>query len=177
MIDLSVYKLADEQVADYKEVFMLFDKDQDGVLSFNELWTAIKALGQRPSENNLLKMVRSVSEDKLYDTIEFNEFLQMMYKQQEDDINMDALMEAFKTFDKDNDGFLTTEELKKMMKGRMNKKDLDCMLTEADSDNDGRINCKEFCLVLCADIAANSKAKKKKSKDNANRIKEENEKN
>ena len=41
-------------------------------------------------------MVRSVSEDKLYDTIEFNELLQMMYKQQEDDINMSALMEAFK---------------------------------------------------------------------------------
>ena len=41
-------------------------------------------------------MVRSVSEDKLYDTIEFNEFLQMMSKQQEDDINMNALVEAFK---------------------------------------------------------------------------------
>merc|ERR1711936_73615 len=177
MIDLSVYKLADEQVAEYKEVFMLFDKDQDGVLSFNELWTAIKALGQRPSENNLLKMVRSVSEDKLYDTIEFNEFLQMMYKQQEDDINMDALVEAFKTFDKDNDGFLTTDELRKIMRGRMNKKDLEEMVREADSDNDGFINCKEFCGILCADVAAFSKAKKKKSKDNANRIKEENEKN
>ena len=44
----------------------------------------------------MLKMVRSVSEDKLYDTIEFNEFLQMMSKQQEDDINMNALVEAFK---------------------------------------------------------------------------------
>ena len=44
----------------------------------------------------MLKMVRSVSEDKLYDTIEFNEFLQMMSKQQEDDINMEALVEAFK---------------------------------------------------------------------------------
>ena len=41
-------------------------------------------------------MVRSVSEDKLYDTIEFNEFLKMMSKQQEDDINMEALVEAFK---------------------------------------------------------------------------------
>ena len=47
-------------------------------------------------EKILLKMVRSVSEDKLYDTIEFNEFLQMMSKQQEDDINMTALVEAFK---------------------------------------------------------------------------------
>ena len=103
-------------MAEYKEVFMLFDKDQDGVLSFTELGTAMKTLGQRPSgdkevedllnpkkyffitfeEKNLLKMVRSVSEDKLYDTIEFNEFLKMMSKQQEDDINMDALVEAFK---------------------------------------------------------------------------------
>ena len=44
----------------------------------------------------MLKMVRSVSEDKLYDTIEFNEFLQLMSKQQEDEINMDALVDAFK---------------------------------------------------------------------------------
>ena len=41
-------------------------------------------------------MVRSVSEDKLYNTIEFNEFLLMMEKQQETEINLDGLMEAFK---------------------------------------------------------------------------------
>ena len=41
-------------------------------------------------------MVHSVSEDKLYDTIEFNEFLKMMSKLQDEEINMDALIEAFK---------------------------------------------------------------------------------
>ena len=45
----SEHKLEEEQVAEYKEVFMLFDKDQDGVLSFTELGTAMKTLGQRPS--------------------------------------------------------------------------------------------------------------------------------
>ena len=40
-------------------------------------------------------MVRSVSEDKVYNTIEFNEFLQMMSKQEEEEINMVSLMEAF----------------------------------------------------------------------------------
>ena len=48
----------------------------------------------------------------------------------------------FRIFDKDNDGFLTTDELRKIMKGRMSKKDLDMMVKEADSDNDGFINCK-----------------------------------
>ena len=48
------------------------------------------------SEKNLQKMVRSVSEDKLYDTIEFNEFLQMMSKQEEEEITEESLIEAFK---------------------------------------------------------------------------------
>ena len=41
-------------------------------------------------------MVRSVSEDKLYDTIEFNEFLQMMSKQMTRPINHQDLVEAFR---------------------------------------------------------------------------------
>ena len=31
------WNLTKEQVADLKEVFMLFDKDEDGVLTFHEL--------------------------------------------------------------------------------------------------------------------------------------------
>ena len=41
-------------------------------------------------------MVNSVSEDKVNYTIEFNEFLRMMSKQEEEELNMDSLMEAFK---------------------------------------------------------------------------------
>ena len=41
-------------------------------------------------------MVRSVSEDKLNNTIEFNEFLQMMSKQQEDEVDREEVREAFK---------------------------------------------------------------------------------
>ena len=68
------------------------------------------------------------------------------------------------------------------MKGRMNKKDLDCMVRDADTDNDGFINCKgwrtkklnisirsllllpEFCLLLCADVAQTEKKCAKKGK-------------
>ena len=41
-------------------------------------------------------MVRSVSEEKLYNSIELNEFLQMMSKQEEEDIKEDSLVDAFK---------------------------------------------------------------------------------
>ena len=47
-------------------------------------------------------------------------------------------------FDKDKDGFLTVRELRKIMSSmgeKMPRKELDAMIKEADSDNDGLINC------------------------------------
>ena len=41
-------------------------------------------------------MVRDVSEDKMYDTIEFNEFLTMIGKQSKNPITKESLVEAFK---------------------------------------------------------------------------------
>ena len=49
---------------------------------------------------------------------------------------------VFRIFDSDNDGFVTRDELRKIMKERMAKKDLEAMVKEADGDNDGFINCK-----------------------------------
>ena len=42
-------QLSEEEVLEYKEVFQLFDKDEDGVLSFSELSNAINTLGHRHS--------------------------------------------------------------------------------------------------------------------------------
>ena len=93
-------------------MFLLFDKDQNGVLSLAELGTAMKTLGQRLAgdkqgakisnfgaiivEDDLLLMVREVSQDKTNNTIEFNEFLKMMAKQEEKEVPEKELTEAFK---------------------------------------------------------------------------------
>ena len=47
-------------------------------------------------EERLLENVREISEDYIYDTIEFNEFLQMMAKQQESAHNRTDLKSAFR---------------------------------------------------------------------------------
>ena len=48
------------------------------------------------SEEELLEKVRAVSEDYLYDTVEFNEFLQLMSKQQETAWTQEDLLASFK---------------------------------------------------------------------------------
>lgn len=164
-IDLEEWQLTDTQVAEYKEVFMLFDKDEDGVLTFPELNVVMKSLGQRPSEKELLRMVREVSEDRIYDTIEFNEFLQMLSKQQRN-YTQDSLRDAFRIFDKDDDGLISVEELRHIMLSfgeKMTEKELDEMIAEANCDKDGHIDYEEFVLVLCSD-GKKSGARKKNRK-------------
>ena len=48
------------------------------------------------AEQELLEKVRAVSEDYLYDTVEFNEFLQLMSKQQETAWTQEDLLASFK---------------------------------------------------------------------------------
>ena len=157
-----------EQVAEFKEVFMLFDKDEDGVITFPEVIMVMKSLGQRPSDEDLLEMVREVSEDHMYDTIEFNEFLQMMSKQQKRGLSQDTLKDAFRynftqwslhikisvwlsrIFDKDDDGFISVEELRSIMKNlgdKMTDEELDEMLDAADTKHDGLVNYSGYCYI------------------------------
>merc|ERR1712083_437603 len=151
-IDLQEWQLTNEQVAEYKEVFMLFDKDEDGVLSFPELAVVMKSLGQRPSDEELLKMVQDVSEDPVYHTIEFNEFLQLLSKQQRSGTTRDSLTDAFSIFDKDDDGYIPVHEMREILQSlgdKMTDKELDEMMKAASSDREGFINYEEFVTVLC----------------------------
>ena len=45
-----VDKLTKEQIAEIKEAFSLYDKDGNGTISTKELGTALRSLGQNPTE-------------------------------------------------------------------------------------------------------------------------------
>lgn len=88
-------------------------------------------------------MVREVSADPVYDTIEFNEFLQLLSKQQRSGNNYESLNDAFSIFDKDDDGFIPVDEMRGILQSlgdKMSDQELDEMMAAADSDQDGFIN-------------------------------------
>ncbi|XP_055297240.1 calmodulin-like isoform X2 [Sitodiplosis mosellana] len=151
-IDLSEYGLTEEQVAEFKEAFMLFDKDEDGTITMAELGVVMRSLGQRPSENELRNMVNEVDING-NGTIEFNEFLLMMSKKMKVAEGEDELKEAFRVFDKNNDGLISATELRHVMTNlgeRLSDAEVDDMIKEADSDNDGFVNYEEFVMILTA---------------------------
>merc|ERR1712179_598482 len=84
--------------AKFKEAFDEFDTDGSGTISPEELLGVLRAMGQNPTEDELLNLVMEVDIDG-NGTIEFEE---------------SDLREAFKIFDRDKDGFISMKELKKV---------------------------------------------------------------
>ena len=52
--------------SEYKEAFALFDNDGDGTISVQELGTAMRTLGQNPTEKELREMITEVDADGMY---------------------------------------------------------------------------------------------------------------
>lgn len=150
-IDLQEWRLSHEQVAELKEVFMLFDRDEDGVLSFQELQVVMKSMGQRPSDEELLEKVREVSEDYIYDTLEFNEFLQMMSKQQDTVYTRSDLKSSFKIFDEDEDGQIHAADLVEVLTSfgdKLTKSEARKLVQKAHKSEGGLIDYQAFCDSL-----------------------------
>ena len=71
--------LTEEQIAEFKEAFSLFDRDGDGTITTKELGTVMRSLGQNPTESELGDMINEVDADG-NGTIDFPEFLTLMAK-------------------------------------------------------------------------------------------------
>ena len=104
------YQLSEEQINDFKEAFSLFDKDNDGTISKDELGTVMRSLGQNPTELEVKDMVAKVDLDG-NGTIDFPEFLNLMRKQLIDSENPNETEEAFKVFDRDGDGLIQASDV------------------------------------------------------------------
>ena len=73
----------------------------------------MRSMGQNPTEDEVLNLV--IEYDVNGDgTIDFDEFLEMMRKQAEQQDNSAELKEAFKIFDRDGNGYIDAAELKKV---------------------------------------------------------------
>lgn len=59
-------QLTEEQIAEFKEAFSLFDKDGDGTITTKELGTVMRSLGQNPTEAELQDMINEVDADGNY---------------------------------------------------------------------------------------------------------------
>ncbi|XP_033764297.1 calmodulin-like [Pecten maximus] len=147
-------QLTDNQLAEFKDTFKLFDKDGDGTIDSKDIGILIRSLGAAPTQAQLKDMMKDVDPTG-HGTVDFQDFLECMIRFLPDGHDEEEeILNAFQTFDKGNNGLISAAEIRHALvnlEEKLTDEEVDELIREADPDGDGYIRYSEFVKVL-ADV-------------------------
>ncbi|XP_058060208.1 calmodulin [Anopheles bellator] len=144
------------QMKEFREAFRLFDKDNDGSITKEELGTVMRSLGQFARVEELQEMLLEIDVDG-DGNVSFEEFVDIMSNMTDTVAESSAdqeereLRDAFRVFDKHNRGYITASDLRAVLQclgEDLDEEEIEDMIKEVDVDGDGRIDFYEFVHAL-----------------------------
>jgi len=145
-----VETLTDDQIAQFKEAFSLFDRDGDGKISTAEFGTAIRSLGANPTNAELREMIAEIDTTSL---IDFPLFVSLMSIQLQKVRGESDVIAAFRVFDKAESGYVLVDDIRHVLSTlgeTLSKEEIDRMIDEADENKTGKIEYVPYAKVLCS---------------------------
>ncbi|KNE65459.1 hypothetical protein AMAG_11082 [Allomyces macrogynus ATCC 38327] len=142
--------LTDDQRAEVREAFELFDTDKDGILDYHEVKVAMRALGFDVKKAEVLKLLRDAGGNGAM-TLAYADFVAIMTEKLLARDPRDELRKAFALFDGDRRGKITVRDLRRVAKEvgePLDDDELQCMIDEFDLDGDGEIDENEFLSIM-----------------------------
>merc|ERR1712227_517621 len=146
--------LANDEIKCLKVCFDLFDTKKQDYLSADDLGEIMRAMGFRPTEEELVDLVAEIDEDGS-GQIEFPEFCQLCATFLVEDPDIETmkkeLKDAFRIYDKNGEGFITTETLRELigeLLAPLTEEELEGIIEELDEDGSGSMDFDEFCEMM-----------------------------
>lgn len=144
--------MSETPMQELKAAFVMLDKNGDGKVNAIEIKEMLTNLRICLPDNVLSHLIEQASKrgDGLIDESEFFAWMSSFQEEMTDDLTKD-LMAAFGVFDRDENGYITREELKSAMElidESMSEEQLDELLSLMDVDCDGKINYEDFLRIL-----------------------------
>ncbi|MQL94670.1 hypothetical protein Taro_027342 [Colocasia esculenta] len=146
-------RLDDEQLAELREIFRSFDRNNDGSLTRLELDALLRSLGLKPSPEQVEALIHRADTNS-NGLVEFSEFVGLVAPEilaSRSPYTEEQLRRLFRLFDRDGDGHITAAELAHSMARlghALTAEELTGMIREADADGDGRISFQEFSRAI-----------------------------
>lgn len=139
----------------YLEAFKLFDINQNGHISKEELKEVLSQFLQNPTDEEISDIIKEY-DFKDNGVVEFDEFTQLMNctnlsPNLDNQLVNSDLHAAFNAFDIDKSGFINKSELKDAMKKlgeSLTDEEIEILCSEIDINKDGRICFDEFMQIM-----------------------------
>ena len=156
-------ELTHEQREDLQEAFKLFDTNQNGYISLQDLRVALRALGFEPAKQEIKRLISKLTnnaqsrdqdkDEKGIVTIDENDFIDIMTTKMSERDSDEQLAKAFILFSQEKD-HITFEDLEQIageLGENMTSAELQTMIDEAEShksDPSGVVQIEDFMQIL-----------------------------
>ena len=147
-----IQSLSEEEICELREAFNIFDVNSDGTINKDQLNLLLFSLKQYPTKEELEDILKAEGYDKL-DQINFGQFLKIMGKRMntkkvDEDIYFRNL---FDSMDRNKNGMISIHEIRYIIlhsNEDISEKELELLMNNVDSDNDGLISFEEFLSFM-----------------------------
>ncbi|KAJ8951046.1 hypothetical protein NQ314_007746 [Rhamnusium bicolor] len=138
-------ELSKEQIGLLKNAFDTFDVEKKGSIGTVMIGTILSMLGIQTTDQMLRDIISEVDADGSGE-LEFEEFITLASRfmvEEDAEAMQQELKEAFRLYDKEGNGYITTSTLKEILKeldDKLTSDELDMMIAEIDSDGSGTVD-------------------------------------
>lgn len=148
-------RLTDEELAEFREIFNLVDKDGGGTISKDELLELMETLGINASPEEVELMINEVDEDQSGE-IDFDEFVAVMSRKVNSSYTAEQVKSAFKIFEGTAPtGYIKVGDLMTALTTYCSEKVTEAqaaeLISQLEPDTNGLVNYQEYVSMMMSE--------------------------
>ncbi|XP_059617981.1 troponin C [Phlebotomus argentipes] len=146
----------DQKMDIIRKAFQMFDTQKSGFIDTLKISTILTSMGQ-PYDKTELQTLISDNDPDQTGKVNFDGFARIAghFLEEEDaEAMQQELKEAFRLYDREGNGYITTSTLKEILAAlddKLSNADLDGIIAEIDTDGSGTVDFDEFMEMMTGD--------------------------
>ncbi|XP_034256220.1 troponin C-like isoform X3 [Thrips palmi] len=143
----------EQKMAMLRKAFQMFDTTKCGSIETIKISTILNTLGLLFDDGELQNIIAEVDSDSA-GKVNFDGFCEIaanFLEEEDSEAMQEELKEAFRLYDREGNGYITTKTLKEILAAlddKLGNDDLDGIIQEIDTDGSGTVDFDEFMEMM-----------------------------
>jgi len=139
-----------------RKAFQMFDTTKCGFIETLKIATILSSMGQIFDDKELQSLIEQ-NDPNNAGKVNFDGFVAIaahFLEEEDNESTHQELKEAFRLYDKEGNGYITTGTLKEILKAlddKLTGRELDGIIAEIDTDGSGTVDFDEFMEMMTGD--------------------------